>query len=81
MGAVVILARQKHAVFLAECGLEHEWLSTQQNAVECFSSLEHIEAIVSLTGEIIDKVIMMGVVGMLSRRKHAVCPAEFNLEH
>ena len=33
MGVVGMLPRQKHAVILAECSLEHSWLSIQQNAV------------------------------------------------
>ena len=55
-GVVGVLSRQKHAVHPAECSLEHEWLSGQQNAVECFYSLEYIEAVFSFTEEIIDKV-------------------------
>ena len=38
----------------------HDWLSIQQNAVECFYSLEYIEAIFSFTEEIIDKVKSVG---------------------
>ena len=41
---------------IAECSIEHKWLSIQQNAVEGFYSLEYIEAIFSFTEEIIDKV-------------------------
>ena len=60
MGVVGMLCRQKHAVFLSECSLEHECLSIQQNAVEGFYSLEYIEAIFSFTEEIIDKVKSAG---------------------
>ena len=43
MGVVGMLCRQKHVVFLAECSLEHEWLSIQQNAAESFYCLEYTE--------------------------------------
>ena len=55
-----MLFRQNHAVYPAECSLEREWLSIQQNAVECFYSLEYIEAVFSFTEEIIDKVKSVG---------------------
>ena len=60
MGVVGVLSRQKHAVHPAECSLEHEWLSIQQTAAECFYSLEYIEAVVSFTEAIIDKVKSAG---------------------
>ena len=55
-----MLCMQKDAVFVAECSLEHSWLSIQQNAVECFNSLEYIEAAFSVTEENIDKVRSVG---------------------
>ena len=51
---------QKAAVFLAECSLEHPWLSIQQNTVECFYSQEYIEAVFSVAEEIIGKVKSVG---------------------
>ena len=56
MGVVGVLSTQKHAVFLTYGSLEHEWLSTQQTAAQCFYYLEYIEAVFSFTEEIIDKV-------------------------
>ena len=81
MGVVRVLSRPRHAVHPAECSLEHEWLSIQQNAVECVYSLEHIEAVFSFTkrehryGEVCGMFIM-GVIGMLCRQEHAVFLAE-----
>ena len=47
-------------VYATECSLEHEWLSIQQNAAECFYSLESTEAVFIFTEEIIDKVKSVG---------------------
>ena len=55
-----MLPRQQHAVHPAECSLEHEWLSIQQNAVEGFYSLEYTDAVFAFTEEIIDKVKSVG---------------------
>ena len=60
MGVIGVLCMQKDAVFLAECSIEHSWLSIQQNAVECFYSLEYIEAVFSFPEELIDKVKSVG---------------------
>ena len=86
MGVVGMLSRQRHAVFLTDCSLEHEWLYTQDNAAECFYSLEYIEAAFPFTEEIIGKVkvcgmLITGVVRMLSRQKHVVFLTECSLEH
>ena len=60
MGVVGMLSRQTHAFHPAECSLEHEWLSIQHNAVECFYALEYKESVFAFTEEIIDKVKSVG---------------------
>ena len=46
--------------FVAESSLEHSWLSTQQNAVEGFYSLEYVEAAFFFTEGLIDNVQSVG---------------------
>ena len=60
MEAIGVLCMQIDAAFLVKSSLEHEWPDIKQNAVECFYSLEYIEAIFSFTEEIIDKVKTVG---------------------
>ena len=57
---ISVLCMQKGAVFLAECNLDRHKQSNGQNAIECFYSLEYIEAVFSFTEEIIDKVKSVG---------------------
>ena len=59
-GVIGVLCMQIDAAFLAKSSLEHEWPDIQQNAIECFYSLEYIEAVFSFTEEIIDKVKYLG---------------------
>ena len=60
MGVIGVQSMGKDAVCLAECNLENSWLCFQHNAVECFYSLEYVEAVFSFREEIIDNVESVG---------------------
>ena len=53
-GVSGVLSRERDAVFLAQCSLEHEWMCIQQDAILCFYSLVYIEAVFSFTIQIVD---------------------------